>query len=98
MNFVYPVIYAGGTIGGIWFIVRLMVHFQQDFTNRYAERIGAQEKEITDLKVENGKLWTELGTARRETEACEFARSMDRIQIANLEARLDRIDPEGRKL
>lgn len=100
---VYPVLYAGGTIGGIWFIVRLMIHFQQDFTNRYAMQVNNQATEIEDIKAksatetkelreQNDKLWVEVRTARRETEACERKRADQDIIIDGLRARLDRLE------
>lgn len=42
---------AGG-IGGLWFILRMAVAYQRDFTDRYADRVGRQDDRIDALEAE----------------------------------------------
>jgi hypothetical protein len=44
------------TGGGVWFVVRLIVRFQRDFTDRYAARIVEQDAHIDRLESENDDL------------------------------------------
>lgn len=62
---------ATATGGGLWFVVRLIVRFQRDFTDRYAARIVEQdaridtlEEEIEDLKLRLIACATERGALR----------------------------------
>lgn len=40
------------TGGGLWFVIRLIVRFQRDFTDRYAARIAQQDARIDTLEAE----------------------------------------------
>lgn len=44
------------TGGGLWFVARLVVKFQSDFTDRYARRIGELEGRIKRLEEEREEL------------------------------------------
>lgn len=41
---------ATATGGGLWFVVKLIVRFQRDFTDRYSARITAQDARIELLE------------------------------------------------
>lgn len=42
---------AGG-LGGLWFILRMALRYQADFTDRYAERVERQDHRIDALEAE----------------------------------------------
>ena len=41
---------ATSTLGGLWFIVRLITHYQRDFTDQYAGELTATRSRVTDLE------------------------------------------------
>jgi hypothetical protein len=41
---------ATATGGGLWFVVRLIVRYQRDFTDRYVERLGVLEAKLLALE------------------------------------------------
>lgn len=46
--------------GGLWFVVRLIVRFQRDFTDRYATRIVELEARISVLEKDKQTLSRQL--------------------------------------
>jgi hypothetical protein len=57
------------TGGGLWFVVRLIVRFQRDFTDRYADRIIALEAKVEDLHEERELLRRQLVSCATERGA-----------------------------
>jgi hypothetical protein len=52
------ILVATCTGGGLWFVVRMIIRFQEDFTNRYAlrvaeleGRVAEQDKQIEQLRM-----------------------------------------------
>jgi hypothetical protein len=62
------------TGGGLWFVVRLIVRYQRDFTNRYALKIREQDKHIEILHEERREL-------TRRLIACQLERGALRATI-----------------
>lgn len=54
MSFLDPGILfaATATGGGLWLVVRLVIRYQRDFTDRYAERLKQQDEQIATLRRE----------------------------------------------
>ena len=46
------VIALGSGLGGLWFILRMALRYQADFTDRYAERLERQDARIDALEAE----------------------------------------------
>lgn len=70
----------GTMVGGLWFAVRLIVHFQRDFTDRYAadldkthKRVDDLESEVDELKDKIDELKGQLGDCRTEKRAMALA-------------------------
>jgi hypothetical protein len=57
------------TGGGLWFVIRLVVRYQRDFTNRYANRIVEQENHIEAMRAERHNLVQELIACQTERGA-----------------------------
>jgi hypothetical protein len=57
------------TGGGLWFVIRLVVRYQRDFTNRYALRIIEQEKYIEEMRAERHGLHRDLIACQSERGA-----------------------------
>lgn len=56
----------GGTVGGVWFVLRLVVGYQRDFTDRYQSRLHSQDDRI-------GALESKVATAEEKAEKAELA-------------------------
>lgn len=41
-----------GTVGLVWFAVRLAIHYQTDFTERYQRRVAEQDERLDHLEAE----------------------------------------------
>jgi hypothetical protein len=55
------------TGGGLWFVIRLIVRFQRDFTDQYAKRIVELEARIGLLEADKEQLqrqWIACATER----------------------------------
>lgn len=42
---------ATGTAGGLWFVIRLIVHYQRDFTDQYRDRLAVLEAKLAALEA-----------------------------------------------
>lgn len=60
--------------GGLWFVIRLVIRYQRDFTNRYALRLSENDVYIKELQVERSEL-------RRRLIACQSERGALRATI-----------------
>lgn len=50
---------AGG-LGGLWFILRMALRYQADFTDRYADRVARQDDRIDALEAEITGLYKQV--------------------------------------
>ena len=60
---VRSIIALAGGLGGLWFILRMAVAYQRDFTDRYAERVARQDDRIDKLEAE-------ITALHRQTQEC----------------------------
>lgn len=74
---------AGG-IGGLWFILRMALRYQADFTDQYAERVRRQDDRITALEAELDGLYKRVQ---------ECGQREARLRMALIEAGI-RVPPE----
>lgn len=63
-----PFLVGGSTVAGVWFVVRLVLRFQRDFTDRYS----------TELAVERGR--REQAEATIDRLRTEHAEAMDALR------------------
>ncbi len=54
---------VAGAVGGLFFILRMAVSYQRDFTDQYARRVQEQDDRIDDLE-------TEIVQLRRQVNEC----------------------------
>ena len=77
MNDLEPAIRAflTGTaaVGGLWFILRMALSYQRDFTDRYADRVRAQEDRLTALEAEIDGLHKAREECHRENAQMKLA-------------------------
>lgn len=48
-----PVAVGGATAAGMWFVVRLVIHFQKDFTDRYSTELDREVKRRQRVEDDN---------------------------------------------
>jgi hypothetical protein len=63
------VLTATATGGGLWFVVRLMIRYQRDFTESYAKRIVQLEDRVKALEADKDVLSRRLVACASERGA-----------------------------
>lgn len=68
-SLVQAVVAVGGTVGTVWFVMRMVVAYQRDFTERYVVRVKDQEQRISllEAKVEAAHAAVEECRARESS-------------------------------
>lgn len=64
---------ASTAIGGLWFILRMALTYQRDFTDRYAERVRHQDDRIDALEAEIEALHQMRAECHRENARMRLA-------------------------
>ena len=82
---------AGG-IGGLWFILRMAIRYQHDFTDQYAARVQRQDARIDALEAEITGLHNEIAACGQREARLRLALIQSGINIT------DRLDGFGEQL
>ncbi len=64
---------AGTAVGGLWFILRMAITYQRDFTDRYADRVRHQDDRIAALEAEIDGLHKAREECHRENAQMRLA-------------------------
>jgi len=68
---VQGVLAIGTTMGGVWFVLRMVIGFQRDFSDRYSTRIAAQDVRIAVLEAKVERAEAKADAAERAVRECE---------------------------
>lgn len=89
---VRSVVALAGGVGGLWFILRMALKYQHDFTDQYADRVKLQDVRIDALEAE-------IVGLRHEVVECGQREA--RLRLALIQAGIDindRMDVMGEQL
>lgn len=64
-----PVTVVTSTAAGVWFVVRLVLRFQKDFTDRYAAEVHALDEVLAKLRKERSTMEGRIETLIRALRA-----------------------------
>lgn len=81
----------GGTVGGVLFVMRLVVLYQRDFTDRYANEVRNQRADIDDQHKQIDALSRVAVEAKVDAEAARLAASKATAAVQECEARERRL-------
>lgn len=101
---------AAGIIGVVAFALKLLISFQRDFTERYADEVKRQATRIVQQDSEIARLHLaidalrhehqkEVAVERRHRESCEHSLAVQGRHLEALQLRLEGLDrrkqPDG---
>lgn len=80
-----------GTVGGVLFVMRLVVLYQRDFTDRYANEVRSQRADLDDQHKQIDALSRVAVEAKVDAEAARLAAAKATTAVQECEARERRL-------